>query len=92
MGERVLRTGQTGDRLVSVMLVIVIAAAIGLIGTDVTEEIDSSISVTAGSNFDDAANNISSGYASAMGLTDIVFIVLMFSVILGALLAFRARS
>ena len=89
---KVLRTGQTGDRLIGVMLVIVIAAAIGFVGVDVTSEIDDSIDVTAGSNFDDAKSNISGGFTDAMGLTDIVFIVLMFSVILSALLAFRVRT
>lgn len=181
-GERVLRVGQTspGDNLINIMLVIVIAAAVGFVGTDVTEELDENaevglegddftvtnesftvnFSTTTADNFNytvnkegdaasfdddevvrnatdatvtegtdyewftsngtlrifntsawttgdggnityngtdrstdfgDAKNNLSSGYADAMSLTDIVFLVLMFSVILGALLVFRVR-
>lgn len=177
-GEWVRRAGQTGDRLVNVMLIIVIAAAIGFVGTDVNAEIADSADVglegddftvtnetftvdfssepfdyqvnkvgdaasfdddevvfnasdaeaTEGTdyewftsngtlrvkntsawsdgdsgkityngthkstNFGDAKNNLSGGYASAMGLSDIAFLVLMFSVILGALLAFRGQT
>lgn len=88
---KLLRAGQSGGQLVGVMLTITIAAAVGFIGTKVTSEIDDSIDTTAGSNYDNASNSISSGFADAMGLSDIVFLVLMFSVIMGVLLAFRQR-
>lgn len=89
IGRRRERGQSTGDQLVGVMLVIVIAAAIGFIGTDVNADINDSISVAGNSAFSDAQDNLSTGYADAMGLTDVVFIVLLFSVILAALLAFR---
>lgn len=85
----VLRASQSGSQLVGVMLTIVIAAAVGFVGTKVTSEIDASIETTAGSKYDNASNSIGEGFADAMGLTDIVFLVLMFTVIIGALLAFR---
>jgi len=87
----VLRAGQSGSQLVGVMLTITLAAAIGFVGTKVTSEIDSSIDTTDGTAYDNASNSISQGFADAMGLTDIVFLVLMFGVILTALLAFRSR-
>lgn len=185
-GERVIRfrAGQSGDQLVNVLLVIVIAVAIGFIGVDVNEEIDSSTDVGdldgedvtvrnettdtivfngsrgttsqsfyqvndewRAASFDDdevafnnsdaeltedtdytwftgngtfrfentsaidnntkanvtynytetrndfslANDNLSGGFADAMGLVDIVFIVLLFGVILSVLLAFRMR-
>jgi len=87
------QAGQTaGDQLVNVMLVITVAAAIGFVGTKVISEIDSSISVTQGSDFDHAIDNISGGYADAMGLSDIVFIVLMFGVILVVLSQCRGQT
>lgn len=88
---KLLRAGQSGSQLVGVMLTITLAAAIGFVGTKVTAEIDESIDTQAGSNYAQAEDNISAGFADAMGLTDIVFLVLMFGVILGALLAFRSQ-
>lgn len=87
----VARAGQTGGQLVGVMLTITLAAAIGFVGTKVISEIDGSIDTTDGTNYDNASDSIGGGFADAMGLTDIVFLVLMFSVILGALLAFRGQ-
>jgi hypothetical protein len=85
------RAGQTGGQLVGVMLTITLAAAIGFVGTKVISEIDGSIDTTEGTNYDNASDSIGGGFADAMGLTDIVFLVLMFSVILAALLAFRGQ-
>jgi len=95
----VLRAGQTSGQLVAVMLTITVAAAIGFVGTKVISELDSSItdknlSDTDAANqtvYENASESVGSGFADAMGLTDIVFLVLMFGVILGALLAFRGR-
>lgn len=91
LGATMLQAGQSGSELVGVMLTITIAAAVGFVGTKVTSEIDSSIDTTDGTNYDNASDSISQGFADAMGLTDIVFLVLMFTVIIGALLAFRSR-
>ena len=87
----IMRAGQSGGQLVGVMLTITLAAAIGFVGTKVTSEIDSSIDTKQGTAYDNASNSIGNGFADAMGLTDIVFLVLMFGVILGALLAFRGQ-
>lgn len=88
---KLMRAGQTSGQLVAVMLTITVAAAIGFVGTKVISEMDSSIDTTDGTVYDNASTSISQGFADAMGLTDIVFLVLMFGVILGALLAFRSR-
>lgn len=183
-GDRVIRfsAGQAGSggQLINVMLVVVIASAIGFIGTDVNAEIDASTDVGAlngeditvrnettdtivfnsndrffytvsdasrggtfdddeaalnntdaqlteatdyewftgnatfrfdntsaidnntranvtynytelNNDFSDAKNNLSGGYSAAMSLTDIVFLMLMFGVILSVLLVFRRR-
>jgi len=91
MGAAMLRAGQTGGRLVSVMITIVIAAAVGFVGTTVISSIDESIDAPDDSEYANASDSIGEGFADAMGLTDVVFLVLMASVVLGALLAFRAR-
>lgn len=84
---------QTGiRRLVPAILVIGIASIVGFIVVDVISEVDDSISVTTGSDFDNATNSISSGFTSAMDLIEVVFIVIMASVILavlGGVVAFR---
>jgi len=89
-GQTVLRAGQAGGNLVNVMLILVIAAAVAMIGTKVLSELDDSIDVSAGTNYANAKDNISAGFTDAMQLTDIVFLVLMFGVILAALLGFRS--
>lgn len=81
-----------GDQIINVFLVIVVATSIGFIGTDVTEEINDSTQISNNDTLKNANENISAGYADAMGITDIVFIVLMFGVILGVLLTFRVRT
>lgn len=94
-----LRAGQSGSQLVGVMLTITLAAAIGFVGVKVISEIQGSItdkdlSATADANqsvYENTSETISTGFSDAMGLTDIVFLVLMFGVVLGALLAFRSR-
>lgn len=190
-GTRVIRVGQSSTQLVGVMLTIVIAAAVGFVGTKVTSEIDQSsdfdtadaqtvtnesytanfsdthvrpvnaendpaleddddvfgdfednevvyrtsdgeAQLTEGTDYDWFAHNgtvklynttatqgsdsdpngtyavtynytdqpteygntsesISGGFTDAMGLTDIIFLILMFGVIMGVLLAFRGR-
>ncbi len=89
IGSAMLRAGQTGGRLVSVMITIVIAAAVGFVGTTVISSIDGSIDAPEGSQYANTSDSIASGFADAMALTDVVFLVLMASVVLGALLAFR---
>lgn len=91
--------GQTGQQLVAVLLTIVIAAAVGYVGVAVTEDINDSVTDKDLANTDDnnqtnyenASENLQTGFVDAMSLVDITFLVLMFSVILGALLAFRGR-
>jgi len=95
----VLRAGQSGSQLVGVMLTITLAAAIGFVGVKVNSEVQDSItdkdlSATAAENqtvYENTSESIGQGFADAMGLSDIVFLVLMFGVILTALLAFRSR-
>ncbi|MFW5956751.1 MAG: hypothetical protein ACOCQY_05045 [Halorhabdus sp.] len=89
VGAAMLRAGQTGGRLVSVMITIVIAAAVGFVGTTVISSIDDSIDAPDDTEYANASDSIGEGFADAMGLTDVVFLVLMASVVLGALLAFR---
>jgi hypothetical protein len=88
---RVLRAGQSGGNLVGVMLTITIAAAVGFVGTVVISELDDSIETSNGTHYDNASDDIASGFSDAMGLSDIVFLVLMFGVVLAALLGFRGR-
>jgi len=97
--EKYARGQLGGGRLVRVMLVIVIAAAVGYIGVKLNSELQNSIngdltSIDAGNQtrYENASESIAEGFADAMGLTDIVFIVLMFGVILGVLMVFRART
>lgn len=97
LGETVLRASQSGSQLVGVMLTITIAAAVGFVGTRIGSELEDSLtdkdlSKTTAENqtiYENSTESIGSGFADAMGLTDIVFLVLMFTVIIGALLAFR---
>lgn len=97
--SRVIRAGQSGTNIVGVMLVIVVAAAIGFVGTKVGSELEDSITDKDLSNtdagnqtiYENTTESIGGGFADAMGLTDIVFLILIFSVILGALLAFRGN-
>lgn len=72
-------------RLVPAILVIVVAAVVAFIGVDVISEVDDSIEVTTGSDFDNSTNSVSSGFTSAMDLIEVVFIVIMASVILAVL-------
>ncbi len=96
-GATMLRAGQSGGQLVAVMITIVIAAAVGFIGTTVIASLESSVSEEDISEIDpqnrtvyeNATSDIGGGFADAMELTDVVFLVLMASVVLGALLAFR---
>lgn len=96
--QTLARAGQTGGQLVGVMLTITLAAAIGFVGVKVNSEVEDSItdkdlSSTNAENqtiYENTSESISGGFTDAMGLTDIVFLVLMFSVVLGALLAFRS--
>lgn len=97
--QKMLRAGQSGGQLVGVMLTITIAAAIGFVGIKINSSVEDSITDKDLQNTDDvnqsvyenASESISGGFSDAMGLSDIVFLVLMFSVIMGVLLAFRAR-
>ncbi|GAA0305724.1 hypothetical protein [Halarchaeum salinum] len=86
--------GQVGGvNLIGVMFAIIMAAAIGMVGTTVISSIDQSIDTPEGSKYQNASDSIASGFANAMGLTDIVFLVLMFVVVIGALfLARRAQG
>ncbi|MUV59781.1 hypothetical protein [Halobacterium sp. CBA1126] len=82
-----------GVNLIGVMFAIIMAAAIGMVGTTVISSIDQSIDQPEGSKYQNASDSIASGFANAMGLTDIVFLVLMFVVVIGALfLARRAQG
>jgi hypothetical protein len=95
-GERVLRVGQSTGGLIGVILVIVIAAAIGLVGVKILSEFqdnitDTDLSSTDAANqtqYENATESVSQGFTDAMSLSDIVFLVLMFGVILIALLGF----
>lgn len=88
---KLMRAGQSGTNLVGVMLTITLAAAVGFVGTVVISELDSSINIEAGTEYQNASDSIAGGFADAMGLSDIVFLVLMFGVVLAALLGFRGR-
>lgn len=96
---KMLRAGQSGSQLVGVMLTIVLAAAIGFVSVKINSEVENSITDKDLGSTDDVnqtvyentSESISGGFTDAMGLTDIVFLVLMFGVILGALLSFRGR-
>ncbi|GAA0305736.1 hypothetical protein [Halarchaeum salinum] len=90
-----------GVNLIGVMFAIIMAAAIGMIGTTVISSISQSVtsrdleSVSAANQtvYENASESIGTGFANAMGLTDIVFLVLMFVVVIGALfLARRAQQ
>ncbi|MUV59782.1 hypothetical protein [Halobacterium sp. CBA1126] len=90
-----------GVNLIGVMFAIIMAAAIGMIGTTVISSISNSVtdrdlSSVAAENqtvYENASESIGTGFANAMGLTDIVFLVLMFVVVIGALfLARRAQG
>lgn len=92
-----LRAGQSGGQLVAVMITIVIAAAVGFVGTTVIASLEDSVTDENVSEIDpenrtiyeNTTHEIGGGFADAMSLTDVVFLVLMASVVLGALLAFR---
>jgi len=92
-----LRAGQSGGQLVAVMITIVIAAAIGFVGTSVIATLQGSVTERDISEIDpqnrtiyeNTSDSIGGGFTDAMALTDVVFLVLMASVVLGALLAFR---
>lgn len=86
-----VRAGQLGDNLVNVMLVIVIAGVIGYVGIKVTSETEDSIDVTANSAFDNASNSLTQGLETSFGLVEVVFIVLMLAIIVGALVVLRGR-
>jgi len=95
-GEKVLRVGQVSGQLINVILIIVIAAAVGMVGVKVMSEFqdnitDKDLSTTDDANqteYENATEAVSGGFTDAMSLTDIVFLVLMFGVILIALLQF----
>jgi len=84
-----IRAGQASDQLINVMLAIVIAAVIGYVGVKATAETDSSVDVESGSAFDNSTDALTSGFESAMSLTEVVFIVLMLGVIVTALVVLR---
>lgn len=86
----VVRSGQMGGvNLVGVMFAIILASAVGMVGVKVISAIDQSMSFKANSTYANASNHIAGGFAQAMSLTNIVFLVLMFVVVIGAL--FLAR-
>lgn len=90
--SRLRAAGQRGSDVVNVMLVIVIASVVGYVGIKATSETEDSIEVTAGTEFDNASNSITSGFSSAMDLTEVVFIVLMLGIIIAVLVGLRARE
>lgn len=86
-----VRAGQGGGDIVNVMLVIVIASVVGFVGIKATSETDQSIDVANDSEYQNASDSITSGFTSAMDLTEVVFIVLMLGVIIISLVGLRGR-
>lgn len=89
--NRLVRAGQLGDNLVNVMLVIVIAGVIGYVGIKVTSETEDSIEVGDNTAFDNASSSLTGGLETSFGLVEVVFIVLMLAIIVGALVVLRGR-
>jgi len=83
--------GQRGSDVVNVMLVIVIASVVGYVGIKATSETEDSIDVADGTQFDNSSDSITSGFAGAMDLTEVVFIVLMLGVIITVLVGLRGQ-
>jgi len=97
--SRLLAAGQRGNDIVNVMLVIVIAATVGYVGIKATSETRGSTfdtnptTIDAGNRtaFENASTSLTGGFAGAMDLTEVVFIVLMLGIIITVLVGLRGR-
>lgn len=94
-----LRAGQTTGDIVSIILVIVVAAVIGYVGVKVGSTTEDSITDTDLANtnaenqtqFENSTESVTSGFASSMDLVEVVFIVLMLSAVIAVLVGLRGR-
>jgi len=84
----VKRAGQQGG-LVGTVLGITIAAVVAYVGITVMSKTESTAEYNDGSAFDNASGSVTSGVEGAMGLLEVVFIVLLLSLIVGALVGLR---
>lgn len=88
--SRLMRAGQAlGDNLVNVVLVIVIASVIGYVGISVMSTTNETVDVEANSAFDNASTSLTTGTETAFSLVEVVYIVLLLGIIVGALVFLR---
>jgi hypothetical protein len=84
----VKRAGQQGG-LVGTVLGITIAAVVAYVGISVMSKTEETTDYSDGSAFDNASDSVTSGVESGMSLLEVVFIVLLLSLIVGALVGLR---
>jgi hypothetical protein len=80
--------GQQGG-LVGTVLGITIAAVVAYVGITVMSKTEETGDYTEGSSFDNASESVTQGVESGMSLLEVVFIVLLLSLIVGALVGLR---
>jgi hypothetical protein len=82
------RAGQSVD-IVGTVLALIVVGVISYVGLMVMSETQSSTELESGSEFNNASGDLTSGVATAFGLMEVVFIVLLLSVIIGVLVGLR---
>jgi len=90
------RAGQSMD-IVGIFLTITVAAVVGYVGLTVMSKTENAGSVDTSptrenqSEFANASEDLTSGVGTSMGLSEVVFIVLILGAIIGVLVGLRRR-
>jgi hypothetical protein len=87
---RSLVAGQDRD-LIGTMLTVIIAAVIGFAGLVVMSRTESTTSFESNSAFDNSSQSLSGGVETFFSMVEVVFIAIVLSLIIGALLFLRRR-
>jgi hypothetical protein len=87
---RTLVAGQDRD-LIGTMLTVIIAAVIGFAGLVVMSRTESTTSFESNSAFDNSSQSLSGGVETFFSMVEVVFIAIVLSLIIGALLFLRRR-
>jgi hypothetical protein len=85
----VVRAGQMGRDVVGAVLTITLAAVIGYVGLVIMSDTEDAAEFTNNSNFDNASGDLTGGIETSFGLLEVVFLVIMLVVIIGALVQVR---
>lgn len=85
---RSLVAGQDRD-LISTMLLVVVSAVIGYVGLVVMSETEGTTDFTSNSGFDNSSDSLTAGIESFFSLVEVVYIAVVLSLVIGALLFLR---